>query len=314
MKQGKTNASGVKARQSGFKFRPPEDKVLLTYRGITMRMSDWVEFIKSNYGGNDIGAVLNHLLFEVRMSVNEAIDLTLNTYRDRAKRIRQEHFEKAAELLKSGQVRIGGVGDAPDAKNAVKCGMDFGKGGETVLVRIEPSLKVVSVQSAQTADGEDFEPKPVHPDPDVFEEKGRKFRQLRLPTMEGKKPKMFAAPPKKGETEMEYLRRVYRVSKSGFVTRRCDGFEFKKTVWHGGERVKLPMPAMDGSKKSRKAVYKTYHVHRLVAMIYIPNYEPWSKVLHIDGNRMNNWLGNLKVVNNGLENFIANADKTPEME
>ena len=42
MKQGKTNASGVKARQSGFKFRPPEDKVLLTYRGITMRMSDWV--------------------------------------------------------------------------------------------------------------------------------------------------------------------------------------------------------------------------------------------------------------------------------
>lgn len=313
MKTAKEKAS-VQTQGEKAKFRPPADKVFLTHKGVTMRMSDWVEFIKANYGGNDVEAVLNHLLFQERLSAEKAIALTLNTYRGRSIRIRRERFEKVAELLKTGRVRIGGVGDAPDAKNAVKCGMDFGKGGETVLVRIEPSLKVVSVQSAQTADGEDFEPKPVHPDPDVFEEKGRKFRQLRLPTMEGKKPKMFAAPPKKGETEREYLRRVYRVSKNGFVTRRCDGFEFKKTVWHGGERVKLPMPAMDGSKKSRKAVYKTYHVHRLVAMMYIPNYEPWSKVLHIDGNRMNNWLGNLKVVNNGLENFIANADKTPEME
>lgn len=310
MKQGKTNASGVKARQSGFKFRPPEDKVLLTYRGITMRMSDWVEFIKANYGGSDIGAVLNHLLFEVRMSVNEAIDMTLNTYRDRAKRIRQEHFEKAAELLKSGQVRIGEVGDAPDAKNAVKCGMDFGKGGETVLVRIEPSLKVVSVQSAQTADGEDFEPKPVHPDPDVFEEKGRKFRQLRLPTMEGKRPKMFAAKPKDGETEEQYLRRIYRISKNGTVTRRCDGFEFKKTVWHGGERVKLPMPVFGAKGRTRKAVYKTYHVHRLVAMFYLPLYSAKRKVIHVDGNRMNNFVGNLRM--DGCR--YVDVSKIPEME
>lgn len=309
MKNAKDKASG-KTQGAKAKFSPPADKVFLTHKGVTMRMSDWVDFIKANYGGNDVEAVLNHLLFEERLSAEKAIALTMNTYRDRGIRIRRERFEKVAELLKSGRVRIGGGDDAPDAKNAVKCGMDFGKGGATVLVRIEPSLKVAGVQSAQTADGEDFEPKPVHHDPDVFVDKGRSFRQLRLPTMEGKRPKMFAAKPKDGETEEQYLRRIYRISKNGTVTRRCDGFEFKKTVWHGGERVKLPMPVFGAKGRTRKSVYKTYHVHRLVAMFYLPLYSAKRKVIHVDGNRMNNFVGNLWM--DGCR--YVDVSKIPEME
>ena len=300
-------------RYRAVRYRPNIEDVSLSYHGITMPMKNWVKFIADNRGLGEsvVEGLLMSMLFDRLQTAALSIEALMNGRDEHLTDIQKAaHIRECGKLLKSRKVRIGGGDDAPSAKNAVKCGMDFGKGGKTVLVRIEPFLKVAGVQSAQTADGEDFEPKPVRTDPDVFMEKGRSFRQLRLPTMEGKNTKMFAAKPKDGETEEQYLRRIYRISKNGTVTRRCDGFEFKKTVWHGGERVKLPMPVFGAKGRTRKAVYKTYHVHRLVAMFYLPLYSAKRKVIHVDGNRMNNFVGNLQM--DGCR--YVDVSEIPEME
>lgn len=129
---------------------------------------------------------------------------------------------------------------------------------------------------------------------DEFTAKGRKFKQLHLPLDERDKrynAKRKAEAAKERESELEYLKRVYDVSKDGVVTRKSDGFVFKHTIYHGGERVKLPVTVL--CKRKRKCVYKTYHVHRLVMMIHNPNFTDDCVVYHRNGNKRDNRLQNL---------------------
>ena len=129
---------------------------------------------------------------------------------------------------------------------------------------------------------------------DEFTAKGRKFKQLHLPLDERDKrynSKRRAEEAMERESELEYLKRVYDVSTDGVVTRKSDGFVFKHTIYHGGERVKLPVTVL--CKRKRKCVYKTYHVHRLVMMMHNPKFDEDCVVYHRNGNKRDNRLQNL---------------------
>ena len=49
-----------------------------------------------------------------------------------------------------------------------------------------------------------------------------------------------------------------------------------------------------GLSNNNKITYK--HLHRLLAMTFLPNFSPELQVDHIDGNRINNNLSNLRMV------------------
>lgn len=55
---------------------------------------------------------------------------------------------------------------------------------------------------------------------------------------------------------------------------------------------------------------KQYTLHKLVASVFIPEFNSWSKVTHVDGNKHNNRIDNLKIENK----FQKNDQKLKEDE
>ena len=75
-------------------------------------------------------------------------------------------------------------------------------------------------------------------------------------------------------------------------------------------RVGYLRPAKDNKGYLRCALskdnkLKTYKVHRLVAMAFIPNPDNYSQVNHIDGNKENNSVGNLEWCDNSMNQLHA---------
>jgi hypothetical protein len=97
----------------------------------------------------------------------------------------------------------------------------------------------------------------------------------------------------------QYLDSPYFVSESGGIFR--DGKEKNTTMSNKGYK----MASMYFNSKSNKL-----SIHRLVAILYVPNPNNLPQVNHIDGNKLNNhytnleWLTNQQNRNHAIENGL----------
>ena len=79
----------------------------------------------------------------------------------------------------------------------------------------------------------------------------------------------------------------YFIFKDGRVVSMKSGKPY--VLASGIAGIGYPMVGLNSGEKSR-----VYYTHRLLALAFIPNPLNFTKVSHIDGNRMNNSLSNLK--------------------
>lgn len=94
--------------------------------------------------------------------------------------------------------------------------------------------------------------------------------------------------------ERDELLKIYEIRRDGTVVRRSDGY-----VYH-------PCPNQKGYLGFRLSVpwskhadgRKTYKLHRLVAMVYLPDYSPDMQVNHRNGVKTDNRAENLEMVTN----------------
>ena len=89
---------------------------------------------------------------------------------------------------------------------------------------------------------------------------------------------------------------TYQITKYGKIfshnnrTGKTTELKFRKSP-NGYLKVNLMIGSVDKNKGHR-----TYGVHTLVARAYIPNPSNYSYIHHKDGNRSNNFVGNLEWV------------------
>lgn len=99
----------------------------------------------------------------------------------------------------------------------------------------------------------------------------------------------------------------YKISESGNVINASNDYPIKKTFTSGYHMVTL------SGKNSEKRLY----VHRLVAKTYIPNPKNLRIVDHIDNNKLNNHVSNLRWVSSSdnAKHYIKNfAPKNPILQ
>lgn len=99
----------------------------------------------------------------------------------------------------------------------------------------------------------------------------------------------------KFNTEKDALAYLYSITPAGEIFSKCDG---RKMTISKGPRgyqiIRLKNPQFSRNKDGRK----TYKVHRLVAMFYLPNYSESLQVNHKDGDKGDNKVENLEMVTN----------------
>lgn len=109
--------------------------------------------------------------------------------------------------------------------------------------------------------------------------------------------------------DIEELKGQYQISNLGRVKSLYRKFMikdkrgFKRTVTVNEKILKLQI-----DKKGYQVVKiakKTYKVHRLVAIAFIPNPDNLPQVNHIDGIKTNNYIDNLEWVNNSENQLHA---------
>jgi len=96
----------------------------------------------------------------------------------------------------------------------------------------------------------------------------------------------------------------YKISKNGEIWSCCYN------------KIMTPILSKDGYYKlslCKKGLHKKCSIHRLLALQYIPNLENKEEVDHIDRNRLNNSLSNLKWVTR-YENMNNRKDNITDME
>jgi hypothetical protein len=86
----------------------------------------------------------------------------------------------------------------------------------------------------------------------------------------------------------------YEVSESGVVRNKENGKQLKTFVNDTGYKI----VSLWINNKDKK-----FRVHRLVAEAFIPNLENKPQINHIDGNKLNNYVGNLEWATNS-ENIM----------
>lgn len=112
--------------------------------------------------------------------------------------------------------------------------------------------------------------------------------------------------------ERDELLKIYDIRRDGTVVRRSDGY-----VYH-------PCPNQKGYLGFRLSVpwskhadgRKCYRIHRLVAMVYLPDYSPDLQVNHRNGVKTDNRAENLEMVTNSENAAHAwrNLDKETRSE
>lgn len=94
--------------------------------------------------------------------------------------------------------------------------------------------------------------------------------------------------------ERKELLKIYDIERDGTVTRRRDGYVYAPCLnlkGYLGFRITVPWSgAVDGRKN--------YRIHRLVAMVYLPDYSPDLQVNHKNGIKTDNRVENLEMVTN----------------
>ena len=116
----------------------------------------------------------------------------------------------------------------------------------------------------------------------------------------GVRPKIKFEELIEGEIEKDYIYRHYDITRDGKIFRRIDGKELKGAICPKGYmRISLIVPPFS----KRRDRYKSYKIHRLVAMFYLDNYSEDLQVNHINGIKTDNRVENLEMVTNS-ENHL----------
>ncbi len=93
----------------------------------------------------------------------------------------------------------------------------------------------------------------------------------------------------------------YQISENGEIYCKTTGNERKQTI----RKKKYKRISIKCGKNRR-----TYDVHRLLAILFIPNINNYKIVDHIDRNTLNNNLCNLRWVNESMNRTNVNIPKT----
>ena len=97
----------------------------------------------------------------------------------------------------------------------------------------------------------------------------------------------------KFSNETEALKWMYSITRDGRVFRKCDGVELKTCRdAKGYRRIRLRNPQFSKNSDGRIP----YKVHRLVAMMYLPDFQDNLEVNHKNGNKEDNRVENLEMV------------------
>ncbi len=94
--------------------------------------------------------------------------------------------------------------------------------------------------------------------------------------------------------ERDELQKIYEVKRDGTVIRRRDGYVYSPCLNHKGYlgfRLTVPWSKHSDGRKC-------YRIHRLVAMMYLPDYSPDMQVNHKNGIKTDNRVENLEMVCN----------------
>lgn len=114
-------------------------------------------------------------------------------------------------------------------------------------------------------------------------------------------------------SERDYLLSAYEITKDGRIYRLFDRKEVKACFDKKGyKRVRLKAPKYSSNADLRKP----YKVHRLVAMVYLPDYNDNLQVNHKNGNKSDNRVENLEMVTNSQNAYHAwnHLDSTKRKE
>lgn len=159
----------------------------------------------------------------------------------------------------------------------------------SAIVSIEGKSKSLAQMVAQA-----FVPNP-HGYNMIYHKDGNKLN-CRADNLEwGKPPKKFHESVIQGESERDYILRVYDITTDGRIFRKSDGRELIASVGKKGYKsIRLKVFGFSSYSDGRKA----YKVHRLVAMKYLSDYSESLQVNHINGDKQDNRVENLEMVTN----------------
>lgn len=85
---------------------------------------------------------------------------------------------------------------------------------------------------------------------------------------------------------------LYEVSSDGKITSKITGYEYVPSTDRKGYKI-LRLPYPDSTNKDGRRPFK---VHRIVAMVYLPNYSEELQVNHKNGIKTDNRVFNLEMV------------------
>ena len=106
---------------------------------------------------------------------------------------------------------------------------------------------------------------------------------------------------KYGKIDKRLFSSIYQVTKDGRIFNMKTGYEYHPSFCKKGYKI-LRLPYPDSTNKDGRRPFK---VHRLVAMIYLSDYDENLQVNHINGIKSDNRVENLEMVTNSQNAYHA---------